>query len=267
MRETQPKKTNRTAEGAGIQVLARAAEILRLLKQDTSGLSLGKIAKRVELPRSTVQRIINALVAEDLVSIAGDSGGYVIGPEIVALAQAAKLDITRLLHPHLENLSRRTGETVDLAIFRQDRMVFVDQVVGSHRLRAVSSVNDSFPMTVTANGKAVSALLSPERVYQIHTSERAAGVTDTALEAFEEELNHVRSTGFALDINEHTPGISAVGVAFTLRETFYAVSIPAPSHRFEMGQNSFVEHLMTWLEEVMREVPEITRPHRNQRAA
>jgi len=42
----------------GIQVIARAATILRLLKINRSGLSLGQIAAQVDLPRSTVQRIV-----------------------------------------------------------------------------------------------------------------------------------------------------------------------------------------------------------------
>jgi DNA-binding IclR family transcriptional regulator len=42
----------------GIQVIARAATILRLLKTNQSGLSLGQIAAQADLPRSTVQRIV-----------------------------------------------------------------------------------------------------------------------------------------------------------------------------------------------------------------
>ena len=40
----------------GIQVIARAADILRTLENEGDGLSLTQISKRVELPRSTVQR-------------------------------------------------------------------------------------------------------------------------------------------------------------------------------------------------------------------
>ncbi|MGI9493370.1 MAG: helix-turn-helix domain-containing protein, partial [Geminicoccaceae bacterium] len=59
--------------GQGIQVIARAASILRALGEDTSGMSLGQIADKVGLPRSTVQRIVGALQAERLV-ISSTSG-------------------------------------------------------------------------------------------------------------------------------------------------------------------------------------------------
>ena len=47
----------------GIQVIARAAAVLRALENEPAGLSLGKIAQRVDLSRSTVQRIVDALAA------------------------------------------------------------------------------------------------------------------------------------------------------------------------------------------------------------
>ncbi len=46
-----------------VQVIARAAAILRALEDEADGLSLGQIAQRVCLARSTVQRIVAALEA------------------------------------------------------------------------------------------------------------------------------------------------------------------------------------------------------------
>ena len=56
---TNPATTRRSH--GGIQVIARAANVLRSLEDKPDGLSLGQIAKRVSLARSTVQRIVGAL--------------------------------------------------------------------------------------------------------------------------------------------------------------------------------------------------------------
>ncbi|NLY64963.1 MAG: helix-turn-helix domain-containing protein, partial [Alcaligenaceae bacterium] len=45
----------------GIQVIARSGAILRALAANPQGISLATIANHVKLPRSTVQRIVNAL--------------------------------------------------------------------------------------------------------------------------------------------------------------------------------------------------------------
>ena len=63
----------------GIQVIARAAAVLRALKDSQTGLSLGQIADRVALPRSTVQRIVAALIDERLL-IATRAAGVRLGP-------------------------------------------------------------------------------------------------------------------------------------------------------------------------------------------
>src|SRR5205807_1695051 len=61
------RRTEDESEGSGalgVQVIARAASVLRALENRPEGLSLGQIAKEVGLARSTVQRIVAALQAE-----------------------------------------------------------------------------------------------------------------------------------------------------------------------------------------------------------
>ena len=53
------------SDRGGVQVISRAAAILRSLEGEPAGLSLGEIAKRCGLPRSTVQRLGEALALEE----------------------------------------------------------------------------------------------------------------------------------------------------------------------------------------------------------
>lgn len=243
-------------EYQGIQVLSRAADILRALKADNRGLSLGRIAERVGLPRSTVQRIVNGLVAEKLAMPNAVSGGYQLGPEILALAQAARQDVSGTLRPAIEALSRDTGETVDLSVLRNDGMVFVDQVVGTQRLRTVSAIGETFPLTVTANGKAALAWLDDGEVARIAADESRRLGTGRAPRDVAAEIGTVRDSGRALDLDEHTAGISAAGVAFRVRGAVYAISIPAPSQRFRSTRDALLEKLLELKAEVARMLPE-----------
>lgn len=74
------------ATGLGVQVIARAASVLRALEGRPEGLSLGQIAKEVDLARSTVQRIVAALAAEDFVTEAQPGHGVRIGPGLARIA-------------------------------------------------------------------------------------------------------------------------------------------------------------------------------------
>lgn len=217
---------------SGVQVIARAAAILRCLKNENAGLSLGQIAQRVGLPRSTVQRIVGALQAENLVIAASPDRGIRLGPEIASLAQAGRIDTAEIFRPYLIDLSRETGETVDLAVMRGRRLIFVDQIPGSHRLRTVSFVGESFPLTNTANGKACLALLEDGDVVALLKPEFGAKA-DEVLAGLLAELAEIRTTGIAFDLDEHTLGVSAVGGALAdVNGDIYAVSIPTPTTRF-----------------------------------
>ena len=244
----------KTQSNQGVQVIARAAEILRVLKNDNAGLSLGQIAERVHLPRSTVQRIVNALLAERLVMSSSSEGGLRLGSEIQSLAAAGRVNMTELVHPVLTELAKRTKETVDLAVFRDDHMVFLDQVIGTHRLRTVSAVGEVFPMTDTANGKAALSLLEDDKVVSIAARElKADGQTQRPLSDFLKEIEDIRATGIAWDLDEHTQGISAAGFAF--RDPvglIYAISVPVPSHRFAGLKGDLSGQLLETRDAVMK---------------
>ena len=57
-----------------VQVIARAAAILRAIEGENAGLSLAQIAQRVNLARSTVQRIVASLAAEKILIAASPNG-------------------------------------------------------------------------------------------------------------------------------------------------------------------------------------------------
>lgn len=228
-----PEKEEKN-EKSGIQVISRAAAILRVLKETQSGMSLGKIAERVTLPRSTVQRITSALAEEKLVITDANGGGLRLGPELSALAGAAQYNIVEHCRLLLTELTQKTGETTDLAVMRGIGMVFLDQVPGTHRLTTVSQVGEVFPLTTTANGKACLAALPQEDALKLAQNEWDRNGVSADIAAFLKEMETIRATGLAYDLDEHSSGVSAIGFAFEdWGGELHAISVPVPSSRFE----------------------------------
>ncbi len=231
-----------TQSTSGIQVIARAAAILRACKEGGSGLSLAQIAERVGLARSTVQRIVSALAAEGLLLTGGGGQGIRLGPELHALAGATRFDVVELAHPHLRRLSEQIGETVDMALLRHGHMVFVDQIAGSQRLRAVSAVGEKFPLHCTANGKAALALLDDSTILKLcgRSLKRFTPSTIVRPSALLTEIGTVRKTEVATDAEEHTAGICAIGAAWRdITGSIYAISVPMPVQRFKNRGKGF----------------------------
>jgi len=238
-----------------VQVIARAAAILRALEHEAAGLSLGQIAQRVGLARSTVQRIVAALEAEKFLIAASPNGRVRLGPTILRLAASARTDFVAVARPFLIQLSNELKETVDLAAIKKDHLVFIDQVPGSHRLRAVSAVGETFPLHCTANGKAYLAELDDDAIARlIGTSyERRTPRSLTRFEELLRDLKSVRKTGVAIDREEHTRGICAAGVV--TRDPLgnaVAISVPVPAQRFYEHQRHITARLRATKEALER---------------
>jgi uncharacterized protein (DUF849 family)/DNA-binding IclR family transcriptional regulator len=237
----------RVPGAGGIQVITRTAEILRVLRTAPSGLTQAEIGEHIGLARSTVHRLLNALADEGLVQSTGPRGKYRLGPEISRMAEAAWRGSLSDLHPLLEELSRAVQETVDLSVLERLRVTFVDQVVASQRLRAVSAVGESFPLHACANGKAFLAAM-PDRVLESLPLQVLTPNTITEPAKLSAELDAIREAGYAVDREEHTLGICAIGAVLgPIAGTPVAVSIPMPTQRFHGREQELSAALLTWL--------------------
>jgi DNA-binding IclR family transcriptional regulator len=196
---------------------------------------------RVNLRRSTVQRIVRALAQENLLMAATPKARVRLGPTLAQLAAGADVGLERLARPIMRRLSRLTEETVDHSVLGRDTAVFVEQVQGTQRLAAVSAVGMPFPLHCTANGKALLAQLKPERREHL-LADRLERYTDATIKdraALDTELRDVESSGLAFDLEEHSAGICAIGTAF--RDPLgreYSLSIPVPRQDFRASGNS-----------------------------
>ncbi|CUJ81584.1 Solvent efflux pump srpABC operon corepressor [Shimia thalassica] len=196
-------------------------------------MSLGKIAEQVGLPRSTVQRITSALAEENFVISDAQGGGLRLGPELSSLAGAAQYNIVEHCRLLLNEVTQKTGETTDLAAIRGIGMVFLDQVPGTHRLTTVSKVGEAFPLTSTANGKACLAKMDRDEAIKLIRNEWDRNGIKQDLPQFLEQLEDIRKSGLAYDLDEHSSGVSAIGFAFwDWAGDLHAISVPVPSTRF-----------------------------------
>lgn len=242
----------------GIQVIARAASVLRVLENIPDGLSLGQIAKATGLSRSTVQRIVDALAAEHLVIAASPASGVKLGPAILRMASNSSFDFVEFIRPYIVALSREIGETVDVSEMQRKRTIFVDQVVGSARLNIVSPIGKAFPLHCLASGKAMLATLSEaELIKRVghNPLERHTASTIINLDELAVELTKVRETHIAFDEEEHLEGVSAVGTS--IQEpggTLYALSIPVPTVRFQQKKNQLVDALLASRARIIEEI-------------
>jgi DNA-binding IclR family transcriptional regulator len=222
-------------EAQSVQVVARAAAILRALASTPEGQSLAELASQVGLARSTVHRLVKALEQENFVVAVSASAGFRLGPGLLQLANASSGWVFAHVHGELVRLSNELEETVDLAVLSGNAATFIDQVAKPQRLQAVSAIGVSFPLHASANGKAILAELDDAEVRRL-VGTRLSSLTPntiTSLKRLSTEIETVRTTKLAWDLEEHDIGICAIGTAIPgALGVLSAISVPIPASRF-----------------------------------
>ncbi|MBG6242901.1 MAG: IclR family transcriptional regulator [Candidatus Symbiopectobacterium sp. Dall1.0] len=216
---------------AGIQVISRAIKILRLLHE--RGTSLGELARLTDLPRSTVQRIVDTLAAEHLVECG--EGGVRLGWGINELARNAYSDVAAQLRHPLELLFEKTRETVDISTFHGREVIFLDRIISDQAVRVVPIHDRPKPVYAMANGKAMLSLLTDAQITALLHDQMPALTSQTlvSLPVLLQQIAAVRADGFSYDREEHAEGVCAVGIALPVPgRPAHALSVVLPSYRF-----------------------------------
>lgn len=224
---------------------------MRCLAAQPRGLSLTTIAHVVGLPRSTVQRIIAALEAEDMIEALTGSG-YRLGPGFHQLVHQAHGDIISIAQTALQQLGDQLGETVALSCIRGQQSTVISRVISKHELQVVIPLGQSVPMHTTADGKVLLSTLSDEQIKQWLTSTPEKLTTHTlSLSALLKQMPDIRREGIAVDIEEHTLNVNAMSILIPTLMGSHAVSVIAPAVRFKRRRTEYRSALKTFKKHFM----------------
>jgi DNA-binding IclR family transcriptional regulator len=211
-----------------------AERVLALLKSfDDTRMELGvaEIARTLGVHKSTASRLASALERTGFLARAGQR--YRLGVEVIRLGSVAlrSFDPAAAMQPAMEKLSRRTGETVNLAVPDGEDVLNVAEVPSTYILSCSGGWTGrrTRPHAV-ANGK---VLLAYGALPQPRDLKRYTARTITTAEALAGELAAVRRDGYAKAVAELEEGLVAVAapVFDPAGRCVAALSISGPEFR------------------------------------
>jgi len=228
------------ARQARIQSLARANAILGALAELDRDATLGEIAGRVRLGKTTVCNILSTLVALEFVQQDRETRGYRLGLRNLELGRRvqARCDIASLCRPLVVRLCGITCETINLGIPGALDVLIIDSVEGTLGVRVTSYVGARAAYHSTSIGKAILAEMPTDlrqAIYAARPLRPATPATITQVDVLEAEIRHIQHRGFALDLEEDEQGTCCVGAAIRNRNcsVLGAISIAGPSYRMD----------------------------------
>ena len=232
----------------GVQSVDRALLLLELLAAAGGRLPLTELAARSDLPLATTHRLLSALAARGYVRQDAERR-YALGAALLPLGGAATRTLSGWAQPFLAQLAQECGETTNLAVLEDDRVVYVAQAPGRHRMRMFTEVGRRVLPHSTAVGKVLLAARDDEHVRRTVSRfglPARTAHTLTSEEALRAELREVRARGWAVDDEEEELGVRCMAVPVGPAErAVVALSVSAPASRLAAGQPDVVSALRT----------------------
>jgi DNA-binding IclR family transcriptional regulator len=236
-----------------VQSLDRALDVLEALAA-SGELGVSEVAARTGLVVSTTHRLLSGLTHRGYVAQNPTTGRYLLGFKVLELTGGLEVRTSPLraaARPHLERVQQVTSETTNLVILDGDRVVYVDQVEGSHNLRMFTRLGRSALAHTTGSGKAILTYRPPELIEKLYPRsrepfERLTPRTLTTLEALRDDFVRIRRRGYALDTEEHEEGVSCVAMPVFDRTGFAcgAISISGPTARIDQADTRALGQLL-----------------------
>jgi len=221
-----------------VQSLIRAEQILKLLAERQTALSLSQIAQGVGLPKTTAHGIITTLRALRLVEQSAYTGQYRLGIRLFELgsAVARKWDLRTTSARYLTQLVEEFKETAQLAVLDQDQVLYIDKREGVQPFRIASDVGMRLPVHCTALGKVLLAYQPESEIRRIIVQrglQRFTRATICQPELLFAELKRIRDQGYAIDKGEIMDFLRCVAAPIRNGQTqvIAAISISGPISR------------------------------------
>ena len=224
-----------------VQTIARVALILEILGHSHSGLSLGELSEKVELPKGTTHRLLTSMAYFDFIRQDQVSKHYHLGFKLVELGNnlLSHIDIRKEARPYLIDLSDDVQETIHLVVLDQNKALYIDKVdLHSRRggLQMVSRLGSRNPLNCTAVGKVLLAYMpemDTEIIIQQIDPNRRTNNTITDPSELKQHLNMIREKGYAVDDEENEVGVRCVAAPIRneIGNVVAAMSMSGPKTR------------------------------------
>lgn len=231
------------ADNSPVTSVDRALRILEVLGGAARGLSLDDMAARLDIPKSSLHRILAALKHRRFVSQPEAGEPYFLGSELLATAFRFHdtLDLRALIHPLLARVSGELNETTHMAVLDGAEVIYQDKIEAPHSIKLSSVIGGRNPAHATGVGKALLAWTYPTdeaiTTWVTRWAPLATPTPRTIRNATQlaGQLAQVRERGYALDLEENEAGVRCAAVPIFLGRPVpaAAVSITALSTRAE----------------------------------
>ena len=197
-----------------MKVVVRALNVLTLIGESQTGISLTEASERLEYPLTTLHRILKVLLDEEFVRRDSISLAYYPGRRLQRIASLARRDtLAAVSRENLQRLSEKFNETAMMTQLIDERAVCIALAESRRPLHLSVSVGQAVPLHAAASARVLYSGYDDESVKFLlieHDFVPLRPRTPKDVDDVIVNLKGIRANGYDVCDNEFDEGIWAV---------------------------------------------------------
>ena len=230
-----------------MSMLDKGLDIISLLAKSRQPLKISEMADALQIPRTTVYRLIGSLENGGFVRRVGDGSAYFLSLKFLQIAEIVResLELRRIAVPLMERLRDDLNLAVHLVVRDGDEAVYVEKVESKRPVRLFTQVGLRVPLHVTACPRILLAYCSDEEINKYVARIKMVKYTPATVAdpvALWERIRQIRRTGYSVAWGELEPETAAVAVPVYnhIDEVVASLSLAGPEWYFKHEETEAV---------------------------
>jgi DNA-binding IclR family transcriptional regulator len=181
----------------------KALQILELFSMEKPAWGITEISKALNMYKSNVYNILFTLAERGFIKKDPNTEKYSLSIKYFELGSIVikNMDLRKIAHPYIEELSKEFNETVHLGVLDKGRVVSIEREESDKSLCSHIEIGKRTPLHCTAVGKAIMAYLSEDEINLIIKEKGLKKFTEntiTTKKDLENEFKKIREQGYAV---------------------------------------------------------------------
>lgn len=222
-----------------MQLLSRLFDVIECLSQHKRGRGVTQIAKDTGLNKSTVYRILSALVERGYAVKDEETQKYRLSMKFVQLSSLmlGEVELRTESYPYMKELAMQTHQSVHLAVLQKSNALYIEKVNAYNNIRLYSQIGQYMPLHSTGVGKVLTAWLPQDKLEEtlhgVIFDKIMPNTIDNAAD-FLRVLGETRARGYAMDDLENEQGVRCVAAPIRdyTGQVMAAVSVSGAADQF-----------------------------------
>jgi len=227
-------------KGKIINSIDRTLQMLQLFSPQKPEWGISEISKELNLYKSSIHNTLYTLLNRGFVVQNPSNDKYRLSIKFFELGSIVfgDIDLRKIAHPYLEEISREFNETVHMGILSDGDVISIEQEKSNQSLHHQVFIGKRAPLHCTGVGKAILAFLDQEKIEKIIRDKGLKKFTENTIvdiNKLQDELTGIRKKGYAIDHMEHELGVRCIAVPIKdyQGKVIASLSVSGPAFRIK----------------------------------